>query len=103
MFVWSGKGIFAIFVFLASAIIFGLIFPGTSASYGFGFCFIVTAVFSWFMGKKWNDQDAKMYIDEDSGQKVIVKGNHTIFWIKLQYWGPIFLLIGLYFISTKFF
>ena len=37
----------------------------------------------------------RVLIDAETGKKVIFKGNHSLFWIKMEYWGPIFMVLGL--------
>jgi hypothetical protein len=63
------------------------------ASYPFIAAFTITGFFSYFMGKKWNTQEGRTFIDKASGQEVTIRPNHSLFWIPMQYWG--FISIGL--------
>lgn len=99
MIIWSGKGVLAVLVLLVALLITTQIW---SASHEFdialGAALILAAVFSWFMGRKWNSAEGKVFIDKESGQEMMVKPNHSIFWIKMEYWGVIFALMGAFFI-----
>ncbi|NLR93847.1 hypothetical protein [Flammeovirga agarivorans] len=92
--VWSGRGGLSVLVLLVS--IFGLvqIVPRDFASYAFIVSLFVTAVFSWVMGKKWNGK-TQILMNKSTGQDILLKPNHSLFWIKMQYWGIIFGILGL--------
>jgi predicted membrane metal-binding protein len=92
MIVWSGRGIFSILVLIVTFVLCAIIFPNDKMDYGIVTSLFVTAIFSWVFGKKWNNL---LFIDEETGQKIIIKSNHGIFWIKMQYWGIIFGIIGI--------
>ncbi|MBB3696819.1 hypothetical protein KMW28_22745 [Flammeovirga yaeyamensis] len=102
MVVWSGKGILAILVLVASFIFSAFVLPDLKADLGFGITFMITALFCWFMGKRWNQQEAQTFIDKTSGKEVVIKPNHTLFWINIQYWGPIFAVLSIYFLFQKY-
>ncbi|MFA8434775.1 MAG: hypothetical protein ACEPOZ_09700 [Marinifilaceae bacterium] len=71
------------------------ILPEKNLDYGFVVASLVAGVFSWIFGNKWNGQDARVVVDEKTGQRIILKSNHSLFWIKMQYWGVIFGIIGI--------
>ena len=50
---------------------------------------------SWLAGKYLNSRPGREVIDEVSGERVIEKPNHHLMFIKMEYWGPIYLAIGL--------
>jgi len=95
MIVWSGRGILIVLVFLVSGLVFTPFFPKEDWGYVFAFSSFVTAAFSWFLGILWNNVEARIMIDEKTGQKIILKRNHSLFFIKMQYWGVIFSIIGI--------
>src|SRR3954466_6572611 len=51
--------------------------------------FCVAAVIVWFLGKWLNAKQGKVLIDKESGREVVFKPNHALFFINMQYWGPI--------------
>ena len=95
MIVWSGKGFLSVLVLVGSFVLFANILPKEQGDYAFVLTFFTAGLFSWFMGKKWNEQNARTVIDKASGQEFLIKENHSLFWIKLQYWGLIFGAFGL--------
>jgi hypothetical protein len=95
MIVWSGRGGLSIAVLIVVLFSCILIFPKDQSDYGFVIAFSIAGIFSWVFGNKWNGQNERTVIDEKTGQRYILKNNHTLFWIKMQYWGIIFCLIGI--------
>lgn len=94
MIVWSGRGGLSVAVLIVILFPCILIFPKEQSDYGFVIAFFIAGIFSWIFGNKWNNQSERTVIDEKTGQRYILKSNHTLFWIKMQYWGIIFGLIG---------
>lgn len=101
MIVWSGRGFLSVVVLIASFIGLASILPKEQSDYGFILSFFIAGAFSWFVGKKWNTVE-KTLIDEESGEEVIYNPNHSLFWIKMQYWGPIFGILGLIILVQQF-
>ncbi len=95
MIIWSGRGILIVLVFFVTGMIFAPIVPKEFCGYVFAFASFVTATFSWFLGNAWNNEDGRIVIDERTGQKLLIKRNHSLFFIKMQYWGIIFSVIGI--------
>ena len=95
MVVWSGKGFLSVLVLIVSLFLFVKLMPTEYGDYAFVLSFFITAVFSWFMGKKWNEEETRTVVDKATGQEIILKPNHSLFWIKLEYWGIIFGGFGL--------
>jgi hypothetical protein len=95
MIVWSGKGFLSVLVLVLSFALFANILPKEQGDYAFVLAFFIAAVFSWLMGKKWNEETGRTVVDKATGQEILLKENHSLFWIKLQYWGYIFGAFGL--------
>ena len=101
MVVWSGKGILSVFVLIATFLSLAFVLPTELGDYAFVFGFFVAGAFSWFMGKKWNEEEGRTVIDKATGQEFHLKANHSLFWVKMQYWGIIFGLFGLIILIQK--
>jgi len=95
MIVWSGRGFLSVLVLILSFMFLVAIVPRDQSEYVFTLSFFTAGLFSWFMGKKWNEQEGRIFIDKTTGQEINFKPNHSLFWIKMQYWGIIFGVIGL--------
>lgn len=102
MIVWSGRGFLSAIVLVASFVLFASILTKEQTDFGFIFSFFIAGAFSWVMGKKWNEQEGRTVIDKESGQEIVIKSNHSLFWIKMQYWGPIFGALGFVILVMKF-
>ncbi len=100
MIVWSGRGILPVIVLFISMVLFVKILPEEQGDWSFVFSFFLAAAFSWFMGKKWNER--KTVVDEGSGQEYQTEPNHSLFFIKMQYWGPIFAVLGIVILVQQF-
>ena len=44
--------------------------------------FIISGVMSWYLGKYINKPDGKVYIDAETGEKVMFNKKHSLFFIK---------------------
>jgi hypothetical protein len=84
-----------VLVFIVALFLFVTILPAEHNDYGFVAACFITGLFSWHLGNKWNNVQRRIFVDEATGQNVIIKGNHSLFWIKMQYWGVIFSIIGI--------
>jgi len=102
MIVWSGRGVLSLLVLLVAFFLFNSIIPKEYSDYAFALGFFSAAAFSWFFGKKWNEEEARTFIDKATGQEIALSPNYSIFWIKMQYWGIIFGVVGLIFLVQAF-
>ncbi|WP_020530006.1 hypothetical protein [Flexithrix dorotheae] len=102
MVVWSGRGILSVLVLIVSFVLGVKLFPPAYSDYAFVLAFFLAGAFSWFMGKKWNEKEGRTVIDKATGQEIVFKPNHSLFWIKMQYWAFIFGAFGLLFLVQQF-
>ena len=102
MIVWSGKGILSVLVLIVTLLLLIMILPREQGNLAFMIGFFVAAAFSWFMGKKWNEEEGRTVIDKATGQEIEIKPNHSLFWIKMQYWGIIFGIFGMIILIQQF-
>lgn len=101
MIIWSGRGFVSVLVLILSFILLAQVFPEGYSDYVFITSLLITAALSWFLGKRWNVA-VKVGIDEETGQDVSFKPNHSLFWIKMQYWGFIFAALALIILVQQF-
>jgi hypothetical protein len=102
MIVWSGKGILSALVLLVTLVLLFIILPATQGNLAFILALFTAAIFSWTMGKKWNGAEGTVVIDKATGREMVIKSNHTLFWIKMEYWGVVFGLMGLVILIQQF-
>ena len=63
--------------------------------------FLVAGVIVWFLGRYLNSKGARRLIDPETNQEVWLKRNHSFFFIRMEYWGPIFVVLGVVFYFVK--
>jgi hypothetical protein len=103
MIIWTGRGfLVAVLVFLLSL---GAEW-GVESAFGddsyyqlhawpLALALFTSGVISWLLGNHFNNQKGRVVIDKETGQEMVIGGpNHTLFFIKMQYWGPILMLIA---------
>ena len=101
MIIWTGMG------FLVAVFVFGCSFAAnliTNALIGepfydenqwpFGVSLIIAAALCWFIGRSLANRRTRSLVDKDTGEEVIVRPNHSLFFIKMHWWGPILLVVG---------
>ncbi len=64
----------------------------------FGLSLLVAACLSWFVGQSLASKGAKTFIDKETGEEVVIAPNHSLFFIKMHWWGPILLVFGIFMI-----
>ncbi|MDZ4557364.1 hypothetical protein [Bacillus cereus] len=109
MIIWSGWGfLVAIIVFINTLLgkaIFGSITGDATYfqdhSWPMAVMFIISGVMSWYLGKYINKPDGKVYIDAETGEKVMFNKKHSLFFIKMEYWGPILGVIAIVTLITR--
>lgn len=95
MIVWSGKGILSVLVLFVALLLCIEIMPKGQEDYAFVISLFTAAAFSWYFGEKWNNQEPRLVIDAKTGQIINLKSVHALFWIKMEYWGIIFSVLGI--------
>ena len=102
MIIWTGKGfLIAIFVFGCS-LAANLITNGTtggevyweSHKWPLGIAMLVAAAISWPVGQYLANKDGRTLVDKATGEEVLVGGDHSLFFIKVRWWGPILCVLG---------
>lgn len=104
MIIWSGWGILVLIITgVNTFIMIGLIETITkdpnlyeNSSWPFTVVLIVSGIMCWFLGKKLNKPSTRIFIDKETGEEFREpKRKHRLFFIKMEYWAPILVIIGL--------
>ncbi len=102
MVIWTRHGfLVAVFVFGCSLVANLLTnhFTGSGDYWNdhkwpFGVSLLVSGLLSWAVGSRLADANTKTFVDKETGRESVVKPNHTLFFIKMHWWGPILLVAG---------
>jgi len=102
MLIWKGMG-FLVFVFvLCCSLVTNLVtdfFMGEAYwnehQWPFGASLLVAALLSWAAGHFLVQRRARVLIDKNTGEEVVLTPDHSFFFIKMHWWGPILLVVGM--------
>ena len=109
MIIWSGLG------FLVAVITFGCLLLtefATRAAFhddhyyqAHGWtklaAFLVAALIVWPLGRYLRAKPARVLVDPATGEQVVFKRNHALFFIPMEYWAPILVVLGMIFLFVK--
>ncbi|BCO10139.1 hypothetical protein GF1_25150 [Desulfolithobacter dissulfuricans] len=108
MIIWKGWGILAIVIPLlcslgAQFIIDAIMGAGwyMEASWPMPLALALSAVFVFVTGKRLNNRPGKVFIDPESNEKVELRKSHSLFWIPLQYWSPVIIILAGWLFAVK--
>ncbi|WP_420582689.1 hypothetical protein [Reichenbachiella sp.] len=94
MIIWSGRGILTPLILVGSILLLISISSEKVGVYTFPLSILLAGALNFYLGKKWNNARGRIVVDEVTGERIELKSNHTLFWIKMEYWGVIFGVIG---------
>ncbi|MDC0114890.1 hypothetical protein OAH83_01285 [Methylophilaceae bacterium] len=91
MIIWTGWGILSVVIGITPVL---LLDPDISTSKEMGLAYILVGIANWYLGKYFNDKEKEqILLDEKTGKRVKLKKEHTIFFMKMEYFS-VFYLIG---------
>jgi hypothetical protein len=63
--------------------------------------FLVAGFIVLLIGKYLNKKEGKVYIEKDTGKEVVMKPQHSLFFVNVEYWSYILFALGLVFLFVK--
>lgn len=90
MIIWNGLGFIG-----ALILVIAIIATSELGDDLDGWAFLISAVPVWLLGRYFYKRPAEMEVDPKTQQNVLVKPEHTLFFIELDYWGIMFAIYGL--------
>lgn len=110
MIIWQGLG------FLVAVIVFGFSLAAnfiSNATLGDGYydahnwpvavSLLFSAPVCWFLGNYLRKRSDRIAIDKETGKEFVVnQSRHALFFIPMQYWSPILVLIALILFGVEF-
>jgi hypothetical protein len=99
--IWRGLGPIALVigaVGIFAAVVVGELLKVGIAGEGVlaGLAMIPAGYAIWRLGKRWNGPGREL-VDPATGERVVLKQGHSMFFIPLEWWGPIFAVLGVFF------
>ncbi|WP_407529192.1 hypothetical protein [Methylobacterium oryzisoli] len=99
MIIWSGWGALTALIMGAALVAGVLVDPalariGLPTPTGVVVVWVAAAVLNWVVGTRLNNRPGRELVDPRTGQVVILRGRHTLFWIPMQYYSVLILLLG---------
>ncbi|HKQ37893.1 MAG TPA: hypothetical protein VJ063_07430 [Verrucomicrobiae bacterium] len=62
----------------------------------------VSAFTSWLVGRYFHNRKARVLIDPATGEEVILRKSHTLFFVPMMWWGPILVVFGIVALGMEF-
>ena len=98
MIIWKGYGFLVLLITIAIGAVISLIFIGLGSTEDWGAAVgaIISGGVIWVVGNKLNSEEKnRIFIDKQTGQEILVKPEHSLFFLKMQYWAFIVSGFGL--------
>ena len=96
--IWKGWGLLVIVITALIVVLTTVVFDklGLPVAYGAALGMIGSAFALWQAGNRFNSpRKNRVLLDQQTGAEVILKPDHSLFFIKMQYWAFIAGVIGL--------
>ena len=61
----------------------------------------ISGAIVWFLGNYLNQKRGRTLLDKAIGAEVQIRPNHALFFIRMEYWGPILFVLGIIFLFVK--
>lgn len=90
---WSGFGFLPALFLIGFALCFN-----TNTHTGMAYAFFLAGLASGALGWYFHTRPGRTVIDKQTGREMVFRRRHTLFFIPMVYWGPIFIVVGLYFL-----
>lgn len=97
MIIWKGWGILGAII----PVIFIVLHNGFLGPDTIGWALLTSAVPVWLLGRSFHARPAEVMMDTKTNQQVLVKPQHDLFWVELDYWAIIFGMLGISFLLPE--
>jgi hypothetical protein len=108
MIVWQGWGFLGLLIPVVLAAVMQILIDGLLGKGYYGAhswisaaVVAVAAAIVWWTGSKLAKRAGRELLDPETGEKVLFKQAHTLFWIPLQYFGFVIAAIAIFMLFMK--
>ncbi len=100
MIIWFGWGVLSVLIAGVALVLCVLLDPalariGVPTPTGVVAVWLAAAALNWVVGTRLNARPDRELVDPRTGQTVVLRSRHTLFWIPMQYLSVLMLLLGL--------
>ena len=96
MIIWSGLGFMPVLILVLIGMVLSLSQTGPPGGFTVAVALLLTGFASgglgWFLRKR----GERVVVDKATGKEITLRQSHSLFFIPMFYWGPIFILMSLY-------
>lgn len=92
MLIWKRLGFLAVLIPVGLAMLSQLSIGDYAVLAGLGY--LLGGVAIWLMGRQWNTRPGDTWRDPLTGQVLLSAVKHWFFWIRMEYWGVLAVLLG---------
>ena len=99
--VWRGWGIVVVGIAFAALFLggsFGALIGERWLVPGAGIFLIPGGVLTSYLGQRINANTTRQLVDPKTGQQVIIRRDHSLFFVKVEWWGPVMAVVGVVFL-----
>jgi hypothetical protein len=101
MVIWTGYGILTV-VFVVAGLLAGDAVDlsmqgslgGAPPKIGMAVAVALAAILNWVVGTRLNTDPGRELVDAQTGQRVLLRRRHTLFWVPMQYWSLLVLVLA---------
>jgi len=68
---------------------------GRASAIPLGIGLLAAGALTWFAGKRMNRDTSRELVDPATGQTVVVRNRHTMFFVPVEWWAPVFIVAGI--------
>lgn len=99
MLIWRGWGILVIVlagvcVIGTQLIVEAALGDGAYQGWMTGVGLVLVAIPVWFIGRRLNGRPGRTLVDQATGQQVMLRARHDLFFVKMEYWAPVLAIGG---------
>jgi hypothetical protein len=96
MIIWSGLGFLPIIFLMVFGFGFASENDGAMSDKALACIFFLTGLASGALGWWLRTRPARVLVDKATGQEVVLRRRHSLFFVPMFYWGPIFFAMAIY-------
>ena len=99
---WDGRGIVGVVIPFAALLAAELLATRVGGAGAYqerylvwgGAALLLSGPVVWLLGRRWNRAPGRRLIDPDTGEDVVLRRRHAVFWMPLHLWGLLVTIVG---------